>query len=90
MDNSAEKILWKPTKKQIKESQMTEFTNYVNKSYQLSIQNYEELHTWSVQNIADFWHSFWDYSKIIHTGRIESVIDDANKMPGAKWFQVLD
>lgn len=86
MDNSAEKILWKPTKKQIKESQMTDFTNYVNESYQLSLQNYEELHTWSVQNIADFWHSFFNYSNIIHNGKIDSVIDDATKMPGANWF----
>ena len=55
-------------------------------SYHLSIQNYEELHTWSVQNIAGFWHSFWDYSKIIHIGSIESIIDDANKMLGIITF----
>ncbi len=86
MDNSAKKILWKPTKNQIKESQMTDFTDYVNGTYQLSIQNYEELHTWSVQNIADFWHSFWKYSDIIHTGKIEIIVNDPTKMPGAKWF----
>jgi len=86
MDNSAEKILWIPSKKQIKESQMTDFTNYVNKTHQLSLQNYEELHTWSVQNISDFWHSFFNYSDIIYNGKIESVVDDKNKMPGAKWF----
>lgn len=86
MDNPAKKILWKPTKKQIQDSQMTEFTNYVNDHYQLSLQNYKELHTWSVQNITDFWQTFWDYSKIIHTGKIVSVVDDDSKMPGAKWF----
>jgi len=86
MDNSAEKILWKPTKKQIKESQMTDFTNYVNKNHQLSLQNYKELHTWSVQNIGDFWHSFFNYSKIIHSGKVKSVVNDENKMPGANWF----
>lgn len=86
MDNPVKKILWKPTKKQIQDSQMTEFTNYVNDHYQLSLQNYKELHTWSVQNIADFWQTFWDYSKIIHTGKIVSVVDDDSKMPGAKWF----
>ena len=86
MDNPIKKILWKPTKKQIQESQMTRFTEFVNDHHQLSLQNYNELYNWSVKNIAEFWHTFWDYSKIIHTGKIESVVNDDSKMPGAKWF----
>ncbi len=86
MDNPAKKILWKPTKIQIQDSQMTRFTEFVNNHHQLSMQNYNELHNWSVNNIADFWQTFWDFSKIIHSGNIESVIDDNSKMPGAKWF----
>jgi acetoacetyl-CoA synthetase len=86
MDNPAKKILWKPTKNQIQDSQMTSFTEFVNYNYQLSLQNYNELHNWSVENIADFWHSIFDYSKIIHTDKIESIVDDDTKMPGAKWF----
>ena len=86
MDNPAKKILWKPTKNQIQDSQMTRFIEFVNYHHQLSLQNYDELHNWSVENIADFWQTFWDFSKIIHTGKIESVIDDDSKMPGAKWF----
>lgn len=86
MDNPVKKILWNPTKKQIQESQMTRFTEFVNDYHQLSLQNYNELYNWSVKNIADFWHTFWDYSKIAHTGKIESVVDDDSKMPGAKWF----
>jgi len=86
MDNPIKKILWKPTKKQIQESQMTRFTEFVNDHHQLSLQNYNELYNWSVKNIAEFWHTFWDYSKITHTGKIESVVDYDSKMPGAKWF----
>ncbi|MEE8340943.1 MAG: acetoacetate--CoA ligase, partial [Candidatus Neomarinimicrobiota bacterium] len=86
MANPLKKILWKPTKKQIQESQMTRFTEFVNDYHQLSLQNYNELYNWSVKNIADFWHTFWDFSKIIHTGKIESVVEDDSKMPGAKWF----
>jgi acetoacetyl-CoA synthetase len=86
MDNPVKKILWKPTKKQIQESQMTRFTEFVNDYHRLSLQNYDELYNWSVKNIADFWQTFWDFSKIIHTGKIKSVVDDDSKMPGAKWF----
>ena len=86
MDNPVKKILWKPTKNQIQDSQMTRFTEFVNHHHRLSLQNYDELHNWSVENIADFWQTLWDFSKIIHTGKIESVIDNDSKMPGAKWF----
>jgi acetoacetyl-CoA synthetase len=86
MDNPVKKILWKPTKKQIQDSQMTRFTEFVNNHHQLSLQNYDELHNWSVNNIADFWQIFWEFSTIIHTGEIETVVDDDSKMPGAKWF----
>ncbi len=86
MDNPAKKILWKPTKKQIQDSQMTRFTEFVNNHHQLSLQNYDELHNWSVNNIADFWQTFWEFSKIIHTGEFVSAVDDESKMPGAKWF----
>lgn len=86
MDNPVKKILWKPTKKQIQESQMTRFTEFVNGYHQLSLQNYDELYNWSVENITDFWQTFFDFSKIIHTGKIKSVVDDDSKMPGAKWF----
>ena len=86
MDNPVKKILWKPTKNQIHESQMTRFTEFMNYHHQLSLQNYDELHNWSVENIAEFWQTFWDFSKIIYTGKIISVVDDESKMPGAKWF----
>jgi len=86
MENPVKKILWIPTKNQIQDSQMTRFTEFVNYHHQLSLQNYDELHNWSVENIADFWHTFWDFSKIIHTGKIISIVDDDSEMPGAKWF----
>ncbi len=79
-------IMWNPTKSQIQNSQMTEFTEFVNFKYKLKLKDYNELHSWSVENIADFWQSFWEYSKIIHSSKIDSVVDDESKMPGAKWF----
>ena len=87
MNYSSDKILWEPTKNQINESQMTAFMNYVNENYQLSIENYEELHTWSVKNIEKFWFSLWKFSNVIHSGKIANIIDDQSKMPGAKWFE---
>ena len=38
------------------------------------------------KNIPDFWKEIWAQSKIIHSKQYDNIIDDMQKMPGAKWF----
>jgi acetoacetyl-CoA synthetase len=45
-----------------------------------------ELHHWSANNISDFWASMWDFAAIKASKGYETVVDDLNKFPGAKWF----
>ena len=77
---------WKPKEENIKKSQMQRFINYINDKYDLDIKNYSNLYEWSINNVEDFWGSFWDYSDIIYTTQYELVIDDIDRMPGANWF----
>ncbi len=79
-------ILWQPDEGRTKNSQMYEFLNLIDKKYHLQESNYAALHKWSVENIADFWMEFWDYAQIINSHQYSQVVDDASKMPGAKWF----
>lgn len=53
----------------------------------MKLANYSDLHTWSVNHIEDFWGFAWKYFDIIHSGSFSKIVDDANKMPGAKWFE---
>jgi len=53
----------------------------------VKLANYSDLHTWSVNHIEDFWGFAWKYFDIIHSGSFSKIVDDANKMPGAKWFE---
>jgi acetoacetyl-CoA synthetase len=80
------KMLWKPSEEQIKESNMFRFMAFVNEKYGQNFTEYESLYDWSIENIADFWAAFWDFADIVHTKPYDEVIDDATKMPGAKWF----
>ncbi|MGD8944396.1 MAG: acetoacetate--CoA ligase [Desulfobacterales bacterium] len=80
------KLLWKPTEQQIKQSNMYRFMTFMNETYQLKFEEYGPLYDWSIENIADFWAAFWDFADIIHSKSYDEVIDDATKMPGAKWF----
>lgn len=82
----ANKILWKPNPQKASASQMQVFLNLIDEKYHLAENSYAHLHQWSVENPAEFWGEFWNYSNIIHSEKYTSVVDDAWKMPGAKWF----
>lgn len=48
--------------------------------------DYESLWQWSVDNIPEFWAAVWEYVGIQASVPYTSVVDDIDKMPGAKWF----
>ena len=79
--------MWQPNGEQITGSQMVQFMAFINSRYELAIEDYSQLYQWSIDQVEDFWSSFWDFSQIIYHSPYHSVIDDINKMPGAKWFE---
>ena len=81
-----EKILWKPSEDQIKQTNMHTFMTEINHEYNKNIKTYKELWQWSVENISDFWAHMWDFAEIIASKKADQIIDDVNKMPGTKWF----
>ncbi len=78
------KVLWRP--KNIKNTHIMKFMDRVNNLYNLQLHSYEDLHHWSINNIPNFWKETWNQSKIIHSKPYTNIIDNLNKMPGAKWF----
>lgn len=80
------KLLWQPSAAKISTTNMFRFMNVVNEKYEHSFSEYAELYQWSVDNIADFWETFWDFANIKASVPYEQVINDVTQMPGAKWF----
>lgn len=80
------KLLWQPSREQISRTNMLRFLNTVNEKYALAISDYPELYDWSINHIPDFWATFWDFADIKASAPYREVVDDLNKMPGAKWF----
>lgn len=81
-----DKALWKPSKKRIEATNMFRYMKFVNQRFDKSFENYDELYSWSINNISDLWSSLWDFVDIKHSKKYDQVIDDDKKMPGAKWF----
>ncbi len=80
------KLLWEPSVERKRDANITAFMRLVNERYGQDIGSYGQLHDWSVNNIADFWSCMWDFAQIKSSKEYEIVVDDASRMPGAKWF----
>ena len=79
-------LLWQPSEEQIKNSNMYRFMNVVNEKYHQNFSDFAPLYQWSIENIADFWETMWEFADIVASKPYDQVIDDDTKMPGARWF----
>ena len=80
------KLLWKPSEERIRNTNMYRFMGTVNEKFKQNFTDYPSLYQWSIENIADFWATMWEFADIIASKPYDQVIDDAAKMPGAHWF----
>jgi acetoacetyl-CoA synthetase len=81
------KLLWSPSQERIQSSNMFHFMQWINARHGQYFNRYDQLYQWSVENIADFWESWWHYADIKASRPYDRVLDDAARMPGAKWFE---
>ena len=79
--------LWTPSEESKNNSNMQYFINLMLEKYGLENDEFKTLHKWSVENPAEFWKEIWEYTDIKFSKTYDSIVDDAYKMPGAKWFE---
>jgi acetoacetyl-CoA synthetase len=79
-------ILWNPSEESIKNTKMTDFTNWLIRKTGIQFAHYRSLHQWSVEHIEDFWESYLEYTGIVYREPHQQVLD-THKMPGAHWFR---
>lgn len=78
-------ILWKPGAEAVKNTQMTQFTNWLGRKVGTHFADYESLHRWSVEHLEGFWRSFLEYTGICFSQPPDKILD-THAMPGARWF----
>ena len=79
-------VVWSPSDKRVKSSQMHKFMQNINKKYSINLSSFSELHTWSIENKTQFWELIWDFFDIIGSKGTKPYIDPLNKMPGSNFF----
>ena len=79
-------ILWSPSDERVKSSQMYQFIKIINKKNNINIQNFIDLHSWSIENKAEFWSEIWDFFEVKGFKGVKPYIKPENQMPGSKFF----
>ncbi len=89
MKNSQPPI-WKPKDSQLNSLNITKFQNFINSKYHRSLQDYQQLHQFSVEKTAEFWQSIVEFCEIdfieTPTPALENVIIKAQHKIATQWF----
>ncbi|HEY0844861.1 MAG TPA: acetoacetate--CoA ligase [Noviherbaspirillum sp.] len=80
------KPLWTPRPERIAGSRMHDFMQWVGREKKTTLDDYDALWNWSVDHLEDFWEAVWQYFDIRSSAPYSRVLD-AQKMPGATWFE---
>ena len=82
----AEFPLWRPPAERIAAANLTAFMHYVHERYGVEVSDYPALYAWSIHDPEQFWHATWSFCGVIAATQGDTVLLDAHKMPGARWF----
>lgn len=85
--------LWVPLEDDLRESNMTQFMNFINLKYSLKISSYNELYDWSINYIANFWEDISQFMDIIYGRPPQKILTKINTGSNAddirnyQWFK---
>lgn len=78
--------LWKPDEKRMSESNMLTLQNHINKQYNTSLDNYNDLHQWSIDYTTEFWQTIVDLHPVIFHSPASNVIVKGQHPIDTQWF----
>src|SRR5690242_14165185 len=79
-------LLWSPPADAGQTTRIGDFMRFVQRSRSLTLRDYDDLWRWSVDDLAAFWQSVWDYFDVIAHTPPTAVLTHP-RMPGARWFE---
>jgi acetoacetyl-CoA synthetase len=78
-------VLWRPTPAQIEPTQLAAYQRWLARERGLHFDDYAALWAWSVNDVATFWQTVWDFFDVQADGAREPVLA-SQQMPGAEWY----
>jgi acetoacetyl-CoA synthetase len=78
--------IWSPSPERIARARLTHFMRFVRERHHAPVPDYAALHRWSTEFPENFWRALWDFCEIRAQTRATQILEDGNRMPGARWF----
>ena len=83
--NAYKQRLWQPDKALRATCQLQAFINTINHRHDLAINNYDQLHRWSLQHTETFWRELWHWADIRGQLGEQGLFEGENPCQ-ARWF----
>ncbi|MGD8856778.1 MAG: acetoacetate--CoA ligase [Chloroflexota bacterium] len=78
-------LLWRPSDQVKRAANLTHYMNWLAERHGRRFDTYQDLWAWSVNDLAGFWGSLWEYFDVVATEQPSAVLG-RREMPGAQWF----
>jgi acetoacetyl-CoA synthetase len=78
--------LWQPSRERIVASNLTAFMREAETTWGASLPDHSALYRWSIEEPERFWQSVWSFGGVVAERRGDVVLQDGDRMPGARWF----
>lgn len=77
-------VVWEP--KQPKTSRMWKFMRFAEQKHQQNFNDYQQLHSWSVNEPVLFWQTLCEYFDLTFDTPANEILNDYDHMLNASWF----
>ncbi len=78
--------LWQPGTEQLNFANLTGFRQQIEQQHKVKLPDYNALYEWSRKNPTLFWTAIWEDGGVVASERGDTVLEQGEKMPGARWF----
>ncbi|MDP6952254.1 MAG: AMP-binding protein, partial [Alphaproteobacteria bacterium] len=78
--------LWQPSPERVESANLTAFMAWLRHERGVDVADYGALWAFSVAERETFWRAIWDFCGVIGDGPGEVAIENADAMPGARFF----
>jgi acetoacetyl-CoA synthetase len=86
MSSAGQVPLWEPAPEERERASMTRFMRWAGEREGRAFEDYEQLRSWSVQELERFWAAIWEFCGVRASRPYEQVLK-SRTMPGARWFE---
>ena len=85
-EDPGNRILWRPRAGAANRTQIAKFLDQARTSWAPGADDYPSLWRASVADPEGFWGALWSFSGVIAEGDTGVVVENPDRMPGARWF----